>query len=592
MSLTNTTDSIIYVGNDSTDSFSIPFPFMLDTDIVAITVTDDVETTLVLNTDFEVEGAQVEAGGTLTLLSGVLPTGTSLYIGRVEPLTQLANIRNQNQYYASVHETVFDKLTMIAQQLQSEIDRAFKIPVTQSTSTLPTTYPNANTALIFDGTDYVWDVFPGGGDVIGPDTSTINAIPRWEDITGSELKDSGVLIDDSDNVTGVVNLTASGLITGGTGSFGSLSTLVVTGKISSGTADANAQFTINRNDLSGVTQYSNRSNMTGTSAGTTSLLGFSANLTTATASYTVQNRASFHINTTTKGVGSTITRDMGLWMEAVDQGTNNAFIADNNAFTGNYFINSTSTRESLFSGQVTAPRFVVTGSTVPANGIYLPSANTLGFAANTTLYGSISSVGLWTIGASGGGQIHVVNGDLAIAAQGILRLQDTTGGEYCGIRANGTTTTYVLVMPNATPSTNNILRAGSSTATDLVWTDGLATSTSNGFVNYYQTESISAVSGSFTSGTLKITRVGNVVTIASSVVLGFGSASAVSSASGLIPSYARPVADVNQFTFMNGSRLESVGVSTAGLLDWRAFDWAGSGAARTVAAAFCLSYSV
>ena len=39
----------------------------------------------------------------------------------------------------------------------------------------------------------------------------------------------------------------------------------------------------------------------------------------------------------------------------------------------------------------------VTGSGIPANGIYLPSANTLGFATNSTNVGSISSTGLWTI---------------------------------------------------------------------------------------------------------------------------------------------------------------------------------------------------
>ena len=39
----------------------------------------------------------------------------------------------------------------------------------------------------------------------------------------------------------------------------------------------------------------------------------------------------------------------------------------------------------------------VTGSSIPANGIYLPSANTLGFATNSTNVGSISSTGLWTI---------------------------------------------------------------------------------------------------------------------------------------------------------------------------------------------------
>lgn len=45
----------------------------------------------------------------------------------------------------------------------------------------------------------------------------------------------------------------------------------------------------------------------------------------------------------------------------------------------------------------------VLSSTVPANGIYLPSANTLGFATNTTARGTINSTGNWTINAPSSG---------------------------------------------------------------------------------------------------------------------------------------------------------------------------------------------
>lgn len=41
----------------------------------------------------------------------------------------------------------------------------------------------------------------GTGDVVGPDESTDNAIVRWDGITGKIIQDSGVIVDDANNVT-------------------------------------------------------------------------------------------------------------------------------------------------------------------------------------------------------------------------------------------------------------------------------------------------------------------------------------------------------------------------------------------------------
>ncbi len=65
-----------------------------------------------------------------------------------------------------------------------------------------------------------------------------------------------------------------------------------------------------------------------------------------------------------------------------------------------------------FLNGVVAASVTVNSSGIPANGIYLPSANTLGFAAASTLYGSITSAGLWAIGATSGIQTHLLNGAL------------------------------------------------------------------------------------------------------------------------------------------------------------------------------------
>ena len=55
-----------------------------------------------------------------------------------------------------------------------------------------------------------WITAAGTGDVVGPASATDNAVVRYDLTTGKLIQNSSVLIDDSDNVTGVVDLTMSG----------------------------------------------------------------------------------------------------------------------------------------------------------------------------------------------------------------------------------------------------------------------------------------------------------------------------------------------------------------------------------------------
>ena len=89
----------------------------------------------------------------------------------------------------------------------------------------------------------------------------------------------------------------------------------------------------------------------------------------------------------------------------------------------------------------------VIGGTTPAAGTF------------TTLSGTTS--------VSGG---TITGTQVDITAQGDLRLQDTTGGEYVAIQAAGTTTTYTLTMPAAVASSTGQALT-SSTGGVGSWTD-------------------------------------------------------------------------------------------------------------------------
>lgn len=58
----------------------------------------------------------------------------------------------------------------------------------------------------------------GAGDVLGPASSTDNAVVRFNGATGKAVQNSGVIVDDSNNVTGVVALTTTGQVGGPNGS--------------------------------------------------------------------------------------------------------------------------------------------------------------------------------------------------------------------------------------------------------------------------------------------------------------------------------------------------------------------------------------
>jgi hypothetical protein len=57
----------------------------------------------------------------------------------------------------------------------------------------------ANQVLISDGTDVSWGSVAGTGDVVGPSSSTDNAIARFDGTTGKLLQNSGIYITDRDS---------------------------------------------------------------------------------------------------------------------------------------------------------------------------------------------------------------------------------------------------------------------------------------------------------------------------------------------------------------------------------------------------------
>lgn len=121
MTISSSTASASYTGNGTTTAFTIPFYFLVDTDVKiskkngatgAITV-------LTLNSDYTLTGSGNQAGGTATLtvapLGGTTPD--QLFIERNVAAVQQTAYPSNSPFPAASHEKALDRLTMLVQQL-------------------------------------------------------------------------------------------------------------------------------------------------------------------------------------------------------------------------------------------------------------------------------------------------------------------------------------------------------------------------------------------------------------------------------------------------------------------------------------------
>jgi hypothetical protein len=147
-----TNNRMDYVGTGAVDTYSFNFKVFAATDLrVTVRDTDGVETDLAYPADFSVSGVGAAAGGSITLLDGDLEEDHALTIRRVRPISQTTDIRNQSAVFNDVLEDTLDHLAMIDQQQQDDLNRALKLPETESEiGALPTLETRIGKFLAFD----------------------------------------------------------------------------------------------------------------------------------------------------------------------------------------------------------------------------------------------------------------------------------------------------------------------------------------------------------------------------------------------------------------------------------------------------------
>ena len=152
ISSTNTKNS--YSGDGTTVAFSYTFKILDDDDIQVILRTDatGTETVQTKTTHYTVSGVGNAGGGTITFVSAPAATETVVLLRNV-PLTQTTDYTPNDPFPAATHEDALDKLTLMAQDTQEEVDRSIKLSRTNTMTSTEFTVgaaTRANKIFAFD----------------------------------------------------------------------------------------------------------------------------------------------------------------------------------------------------------------------------------------------------------------------------------------------------------------------------------------------------------------------------------------------------------------------------------------------------------
>jgi microcystin-dependent protein len=154
MTVETTAIKAVAQGNGATTNW--PFTFIIPEDDQVVLTLVDVDSgnpTVIGPAFYTVNGAGNPAGGSVDYPLSGSPVTSDYYVvvERVLPLTQESDLVNQGGAYPATIEEMCDYLTMVAQQLQDQINRAIVFSVADTVEvTLPTATARAGLFLGFD----------------------------------------------------------------------------------------------------------------------------------------------------------------------------------------------------------------------------------------------------------------------------------------------------------------------------------------------------------------------------------------------------------------------------------------------------------
>ena len=154
--VSTTTTKVTYSANGSATTFDFSFPIVSTSDLTVIlrVTSTGVESTLTESTDYSLSTTNNDYtnGGTVTTVA-TYASGNTLTLIRETPQTQDTVLQDAGLLRVAALESGLDKLTLLVQQLQEQLDRAMIIPKSEELDmSLASTVDRANQFLVFSAT--------------------------------------------------------------------------------------------------------------------------------------------------------------------------------------------------------------------------------------------------------------------------------------------------------------------------------------------------------------------------------------------------------------------------------------------------------
>jgi len=214
MTVSSTTTRVSYSGDNSTTVFAYTFKIFDDDDITVILRTDATgsEAVQTKTTNYSVSGVGETGGGNITFVSPPA-SGITVVLLRETAQTQTTDYTPNDPFPASSHEDALDKMTLIVQDQQEEINRALKLSRTNtmiSTEFEVGATTRANKILAFDDSGEL-AVTQEIGTFQGSDATTTTSNYNQRDIvkstTAGQLNNVYICVLDSPSGTLLTNTT-------------------------------------------------------------------------------------------------------------------------------------------------------------------------------------------------------------------------------------------------------------------------------------------------------------------------------------------------------------------------------------------------
>ena len=293
MTVSSTTKRNSYTGNGSTTTFAYSFKIFDDDDITVIlrTTATGTETVQTKTTHYSVTGVGSASGGNVVF--GSAPTSAqTVVLLRQTAQTQATDYTPNDPFPAASHEDALDKLTLMTQDQQDELDRSIKLSRTNTMTSTEFTVgatDRANKILAFDSSgelsvtqelgtnrgDWAASTSYNQRDIV-KDTSTGNIFfvneahtssgsqplttntnsskydllieSLFSGVTAGTVSASkGVLVDGNKDITGFRNITLSGELTLGSGAVINEAELEAIDGVTAGTVAASKAVVVDSN---------------------------------------------------------------------------------------------------------------------------------------------------------------------------------------------------------------------------------------------------------------------------------------------------------------------------------------------------------